>query len=337
MIREAIDVLVSGRSLTQQEAASVMEEIMTGQATPAQIGAFLTALRIKGETVDEVAGMARVMRDKALRVEVSGLVVDIVGTGGDGKGTFNISTAAALVMAGAGVRVAKHGNRAASGICGSADLLEACGVKLALSPASVKRCVEEFGIGFMFAQAFHPAMHFAAPVRREIGIRTVFNILGPLTNPAFVQYQLVGVPHERFGPLVANALNALGSKHAIVVHGEDGLDELTLAGLTHVWEVTGGQVTESTMAPEQAGLPRAPTEALKGGNAQQNKETLERLLGGEKGPIRDVVLYNAAAGLLAADAVRDLRSGVRRAAESVDSGKAMKALTGLAELSQKLE
>ncbi|MBM3947344.1 MAG: anthranilate phosphoribosyltransferase, partial [SAR202 cluster bacterium] len=226
---------------------------------------------------------------------------------------------------------------AASGVCGSADLLEACGVKLALKPESVKRCVEEVGIGFMFAQAFHPAMRFVAPVRREIGIRTVFNILGPLTNPAFVQHQLVGVPQPRFGPLVADALSALGLRHALVVHGEDGIDELTLSGPTHVWEVSGGKVAQRTMTPEQAGLSRAPTEALKGGNVQQNKAMLERLLRGERGPIRDVVLYNAAAGLLAADAVPDIREGVRRAAESIDTGKALKALRALVEVSREAE
>ncbi|MSQ11410.1 MAG: anthranilate phosphoribosyltransferase [Dehalococcoidia bacterium] len=337
MIREAIDALVSGRSLTEREAASVMQEIMTGQATPAQTGAFLTALRMRGETPEEVAGMARVMREKALRVDVPGPLVDVVGTGGDGRGTFNISTAAAFVVAGAGVRVAKHGNRAASGTCGSADLLEACGVKLALSPASVARCIQEVGIGFMFAPAFHPAMKHVVPVRRELGIRTAFNILGPITNPAHVQHQLTGVAEERLGALVAHALLSLGLKHALVVHGEDGMDELTLSGPSHVWEIINGEMRRCTFSPEQAGLARVPTDALKGGTVQQNRDALERLLSGEPGPLRQVVLYNAAATLLAADAVADLREGVRRAAESIDSGKAMKALRGLVELSQKLE
>ncbi|MSP78369.1 MAG: anthranilate phosphoribosyltransferase [Dehalococcoidia bacterium] len=337
MIREAIDAAVSGRNLTEQEAAVCMEEIMTGTATSAQIAALLTALRIKGETADEIAGMARVMRDKALRVDVAGPLLDVVGTGGDGKGTFNISTTSALVVAGAGVRIAKHGNRAASGITGSADLLEACGVKLALSPASVKRCIEEVGIGFMFAPAYHPAMKFAAPVRREIGIRTIFNVLGPLTNPAFAQYQLVGVAQERLGSLVAHAFLALGSKHALVVHGEDGIDELTLSGPSRVWEVQHGAVKEARMTPEDAGLKRVPTDALKGGDAQANKVALDKLLHGTPGPIRDVVLYNSAAALLAADQVKTLKEGVQKAAASIDQGQALKKLQALMELSQKLE
>jgi anthranilate phosphoribosyltransferase len=338
MIRESIDALVSGRSLTQADAATVMEEIMTGQATPAQIAAFLTALRIKGETADEIAGMARVMREKALRVQVDGdNVVDIVGTGGDGRSTFNISTAAAFVVAGAGVKVAKHGNRAASSNSGAADVLEALGVKIALSPASVARCITETGMGFMFAQAFHPAMRFAAPVRREIGIRTVFNILGPLTNPAFVRRQLTGVPSKRLGRLVADALLSLGSRHAIVVHGEDGLDELTLAGPTYVWEVVGGAVREDTWTPDRAGLPAVATERIKGGTPQENAAVMRRLLSGEQGPLREVVLYNAAAALLAADAAKDLKDGVRQATASIDLGLARRVLEGLAALSQRLE
>ena len=230
MIREAIDALISGRSLGMEEASTVMREIMDGEATPAQLGAFLTALRAKGETPQEMAGMATVMREKALRVRVEGTLVDTAGTGGDGKGSFNISTASAFVAAASGLTVAKHGNRAASGSCGSADVLEALGVKIDLGPEGVKRCMEEVGFGFMFAPTFHPAMRHAAPVRREIGIRTVFNVLGPLTNPAGAQCQLLGVAAVSLGDKMAEVLVLLGSEHSLVVHGEDGLDELTLGG-----------------------------------------------------------------------------------------------------------
>ena len=237
MIKEAIGNLVSGNSLTMEEASSVMKEIMDGEATQAQLGAFLVALRLKGETPEEVAGFASVMREKSLRVSLSGPLVDIVGTGGDGSNTFNISTTSAFVAAGAGLKVAKHGNRAMSSRCGSADVLEALGVKIELTPQQVQQCVENVGIGFMFAQAFHPAMKYAASPRREIGIRTVFNILGPLTNPAGAQYQVIGVPNEEIGDKIALALCHLDIKRALVVHGLNGIDELSISGTSSVWEV----------------------------------------------------------------------------------------------------
>lgn len=336
MIREAISALVSGRSLSREEAATVMREIMEGQATPAQLGAFLTALHLKGETPPEIAGMAAVMREKALRVNVPGPLVDTCGTGGDGQGSFNISTAAALVAAAAGLKVAKHGNRAASGACGSADVLEALGVKIDLPPAGVERCIQEVGMGFMFAPVFHPAMRHAAPVRREIGIRTVFNILGPLTNPARAQHQLVGVAYPNLAQSMAEVLRLLGVRHAIVAHGEDGLDELTLSGATTGWEVREGKVHPWSAPIESTGLPRTPTQALKGGSKEDNAATMRRLFQGEPGPIRDVVLLNSGAVFLVADRVQTLRQGIELAAQTIDRGAARQTLEALVELSQQL-
>ncbi|HIF44163.1 MAG TPA: anthranilate phosphoribosyltransferase, partial [Dehalococcoidia bacterium] len=254
-IKEAVSTVVSGDSLSMDEAALVMRQIMSGEATPAQLGSFLTALSLKGETNEEIAGMATVMREFSLRVNVDGMLVDSVGTGGDGLNTFNISTAAAFVAAGAGLKVAKHGNRAASGTCGSADVLEELGVKIELSPEGVERCIKESGIGFMFAQAFHPAMRHAGPVRREIGIRTVFNILGPLTNPAGAQSMLVGVAFQELGQKMADVLRLLDTQHSIIVHGDGGLDEMTLSGDTLVWEVNQGQVSNWTLSVADTGLP----------------------------------------------------------------------------------
>jgi anthranilate phosphoribosyltransferase len=336
VIREAIALLVSGQSLSQKEAAAVMEEIMAGQATPAQIASLVTALRMKGETPEEIAGMAQIMQERSLRVNVEGPLVDIVGTGGDGKGTFNISTAAALVTAAAGLRVAKHGNRAASGMCGSADLLEACGVKIDLGPEGVQRCIQETGIGFMFAPVFHPAMKNAAGPRREIGVRTVFNILGPLTNPARVQALVLGVPDPALGDKMAQVLRHLACRHALVVSGEDGIDELTLTGPSRVWELADGGVQTYTLAPEDVGLARVSLSALKGGSAQENRALLERLLTGEPGPLRDVVLLNAAAGLRVGGAASSLPEGLKAAARAIDTGAASKTLHHLAQLSMSL-
>ena len=262
MIREAIELLVDGKSLSTDEAGQAMNEIMTGEATPAQFGAFVTALRLKGETTDEIAGMAQVMREKSLHVRVDGPVLDSVGTGGDASGTFNISTTTGFVAAGAGVRVAKHGNRAMSGACGSADVLEALGVKIDLSPEGVERCLKEVGFGFMFAQRYHPSMRFAAGPRREIGIRNVFNILGPLTNPANADAYLMGVADADMAEKMAQVLGRLGSSHALVVHGMDGMDEITLSDATQVWEMKEGKVSEYTISPEDLGFSRAPREAL---------------------------------------------------------------------------
>ncbi len=333
-IREAIDAVVSGRSLSMGEAAAVMRQMMRGEATPAQLGAFLTALRLKGEATEEIAGMARVMREFSLKVNVDGELVDSVGTGGDGQNTFNISTAAAFVAAGAGLKVAKHGNRAASGNCGAADVLEALGVRIDLPPEGVERCINECGIGFMFAPAFHPSMRHAAPVRREIGIRTVFNILGPLTNPAGAQSQLIGVAFPELGERMAEVMRLLDTHHTLVVHGEGGLDEIALSGKTSVWEVKDGQVSHWTLDAANSGLESAPLETIRGGDREENAETMKRLFRGEPGPIRDVVLLNTAGVLLAADAVADFRAGIEMAAQSIDSGASQAKLEALVELSQ---
>ena len=326
-IREALDALVNQRrGLTEAETAGVMQEIMTGEAAPAQMAGFLVALRLKGETVDEVTGMARFMREHSLRVEVEGPLVDTCGTGGDGTGIFNVSTTAGFVVAGAGVRVAKHGNRAMSSACGSADVLEALGAKIDLAPEHVAECIRRTAFGFMFAQAFHPAMKHVGPVRRELGVRTVFNILGPLTNPAGAQAQVLGVARPELGPLMAGALGRLGAKHALVVHGHGGIDKLSLSGPTQVHELRDGKVTEFTITPENAGLARAPQEAVVGGTADENAAMVLGVLAGEPGPKRDIVLLNAAAAMVAADIAPDLADGTRRAAESIDSGAAKERL-----------
>jgi anthranilate phosphoribosyltransferase len=336
MIREAIASVASGRSLRLEDAAAAMQQIMEGEATPSQLGAFLTALHIKGETPEEIAGMARVMREKALKVNVAGPLIDTCGTGGDGKNSFNISTAAAFVAAGAGLKVAKHGNRAASGSCGSADVLEALGVKIDLPPEGVEQCINDVGIGFMFAPVFHPAMRHAAPVRREIGIRTVFNILGPLTNPAGVQSQLLGVPYTGLGDKMAEVLKLLGIHHAIIVHGDDGLDELTLTGKSTIWEVLDGVIHSWTLPVERAGLPRASLEDIRGGAKEENAAIMRRVFQGEKGPIRDAVLLNSGAVLLAGDKTNAVRQGMKMAAEVIDSCEALRKLDALVELSQAL-
>ncbi len=335
MIRESIAAVVSGQSLTMEEASSVMREIMEGEATPAQLGAFLTALALKGETTQEIAGMARVMREMALRVEVEGELVDTVGTGGDGKNTFNISTATAFIAAGAGLKVAKHGNRAASGSCGSADVLEALGVQIELSPVAVAQCINEVGVGFMFAPAFHPAMRHAGPVRREIGIRTVFNILGPLTNPAGAQTQLLGVAFPELGGIMAEVLGLLGSHHAMIVHGAGGLDEISLSGDTSVWEVRGGQVEEWTLRVEDTGLPETPIEAIRGGSKEENAATMRRLFQGEQGPVRDMVLLNSAGVLMVGDKAETIRQGVEMSAGIIDSGAALAKLDQMVEVTQR--
>ncbi|MCD5400732.1 MAG: anthranilate phosphoribosyltransferase [SAR202 cluster bacterium Io17-Chloro-G1] len=337
MIREAINALVEGHSLTMGEAAASMNEIMEGHATPAQFGAYVTALRLKGETVQEIAGMARVMREKALHVSVAAALVDTAGTGGDRSGSFNISTTAALVAAGAGIKVAKHGNRAMSGATGSADVLEALGVNIDLSPEGVQQCIEEVGFGFMFAQRYHPSMRFAAGPRREIGIRNVFNILGPLTNPAGAKRQVIGVADPAMARRMAEVLGTLGSERALVVHGEDGMDELTITGPSQVWELKDGSVTEYAFTPDSVGLQTADAGTLAATSPDDSAATVRSVLGGTFGPARDVVLLNAAAALAVGDAAQSLSDGVALASESIDSGAASRVLTGLAELSQTLE
>ncbi len=336
MIKEAIQSLIAGRSLTVEEAASVMGEIMEGQVTPAQFGAFVTALRLKGETVDEIAGLARTMRAKAVRVMTTEPVIDVVGTGGDGLNTFNMSTATAFVVAGAGLKVAKHGNRAASSQCGSADVLEALGVRFELTAEQVQKCLEEVGMGFMFAPAFHPAMKYAGAPRREIGIRTVFNILGPLTNPANAQSYLLGVADGSLVEKLAMVLQSLGCHHALVVHGEDGLDEITLTNKTRICEVKDDHIKSYSISPEDFGLSRASLDSLKGGTAKENATLLRKILAGAPGPQRDVVLMNTAAALVAGDRAQSLQQGLELARETVDSGRALAKLEQLIKFSQSL-
>ena len=335
-IQDAIKALVAGRDLRQTDAALVMEQIMTGEATPAQIAALLTALHLKGETDAEIAGMAEVMRDKAVHVPHAMAVLDTCGTGGDATNTFNISTAAAFVAAGAGVTVAKHGNRAMSSQCGSADVLEGLGVALELDAEEVAYCLEQAGIGFMFAQKFHPAMRYAGPVRREIGIRTVFNVLGPLANPARAEFQVVGVAAAPLADKLANALGRMGTRHAWVVHGSDGMDELSISAPSMVWEVRAGQAPRRfEVDPSELGLRRAARDTLLGGTVAENVATIRALLDGEeRGPRREVVLLNAAAGLVAAEHAGDLQEGLVMAAESIDSGAARMRLDRLVAASQ---
>ena len=323
MIRDAIAKLVDGRDLTEEEAAGCMEQIMSAEATPAQFGAFVVALRLKGETVDEITGMARVMREKSLHVEVAGPLLDTCGTGGSGKSVFNVSTAAAFVAAGAGVRVAKHGNRAMTSACGSADVLEALGGRIDLPPAGVQASIEQAGFGFMFAQAFHPAMKFAGGLRREIGVRTVFNILGPLTNPAGAEAQVLGVSDVALAEKMAQVLLRLGTKHALVVSSEDGLDEVGVSANTRVCEVKQGAIESYTLSPADLGLATHPLEDLRGGSAEENAATMRRVLGGEAGALRDFTVINAAAALVAAGLASDIAAGLKLAAESIDNGAAL--------------
>ncbi len=337
-IRDAIRAVIDGRQLTTAEASAAMDAIMTGTVSGAQIGALVTALRMRGEAVEEIAGFASAMRSHALRVPVDhadGPLVDTCGTGGDAAGTFNISTTAAFVIAGAGVRVAKHGNRAVTSKCGSADLLEALGVAIELTPEGVAACIDEAGIGFMYAPKFHPAMRFVGPARREMGIRTVFNILGPLTNPAGARHQLIGVGHPEIAGKLARALAELGSEHAVLVHAEEGLDELGLSGPSQVTEfdLRASDIRTYDLAPEDLGLRRADPAALRGGDAAANVAITRRVLSGERGPCRDVILLNAGAGLYAANAAGSMREGVEAAAAAIDDGRAMAALDRLVAVS----
>lgn len=340
-VKDAIRTIADGGSLCEEDAARVMDHIMTGAVTPAQIGALVTALRMRGETVDEIAGFARAMRDHALRVHVdldAAPVVDTCGTGGDASNTFNISTTASFVIAGAGVRVAKHGNRSVTSKCGSADLLEALGVAIELAPGDVARCVDEAGIGFMYAPAFHPAMRFVGPTRREIGIRTVFNILGPLTNPAGARHQLIGVGHPGIAEKLASALARLGSDHAVLVHAEEGLDELGLSGPSLVTEYDSrtGDVRTYRLSPSDVGLAEAPRGALQGGDARENVAITMAVLSGETGPRRDAILLNAGAGLYAANAAASIAEGVEMARDVIESGKALDAMQRLSSLTSLL-
>ena len=330
-----LGTLLAGQSLTTSEAEWTMERIMQGEATPAQFGAFVVALRAKGETVDEIVGLVSTMRRFVVRVEVEGPLVDTCGTGGDRSGSVNVSTMAAFVAAGAGARVAKHGNRSASSSCGSADVLERLGVRIELTPEAVARCIEEAGIGFCFAPAFHPSMRHAAKLRPELGIPTVFNFLGPLTNPAGALHQVIGVSNAAMAPKMAEVLHRLGSLHALVCHGSDGLDEITTTGPTSVWEVTPDGVTQWEIDPADVGIDRAEPPALRGGDAGRNAVVLEEVLAGKAGPALDIVLLNAAAAIRAAGLAPDLPSALALARESVDTGRARAALDALVDVSNR--
>lgn len=329
MIREAISRVVLKEDLSEEEAVEVMDEIMTGQATPAQIASFITALRMKGETITEITGLARVMRQKAVKIKTDGrIIVDTCGTGGDGAYTFNISTAAAFVVAGAGIKVAKHGNRSVSSKCGSADVLMELGVNLEISPEKIEGCLREIGIAFLFAPLLHEAMKYAIEPRREIGIRTVFNILGPLTNPADASCQVLGVYDAQLTEPLAKVLKNLGSHHALVVHGMDGLDEITLTQETQVSELVDNEVKTYFLKPEDFGFTRCQSEDLRGGECGENARILLDVLEGKPGHCRDVVLLNAAAGLVAAGA-EDFNAGIELAEEAIESGLAKEKLESL--------
>jgi anthranilate phosphoribosyltransferase len=335
MIREAIAHITAGATLSEDEAAAVMKEIMTGAATQAQMGAFLTALRLRpgGETVKEIAGLARIMREKAIQVHlrepVAAHALDTCGTGGDGAGTFNVSTAAGILVAAAGASVAKHGNRSATSRCGSADVLEALGARIDLGPVQVAHCVEEVGFGFMFAPTYHPAMKFVGPARREIGIRTVFNILGPLTNPAHARYQVLGVADGTLLRKMGEVLLLLGCQHALIIHGEDGIDECSLSAPTHICEVRNGQeLREYTITPEDVGLTRVSGhQAFHGGDPAHNAEMLRAMLSEyTASPATDMLCLNAGAALLANEQVTSLREGIKLARSTLQEGKAKQKL-----------
>jgi len=326
MIREAIAKVVAGHDLTEDESAACMDELMSEQATPSQAAALLVALRMKGETVDEITGMVRVMREKALHVDVAGDVLDVVSTGGGSFDPFNISTTAALVCAAAGARVAKHGNRGFTSASGAADVLEALGAKLDLTPEQSTACIEQTGFVFLFAQAMHPAMRFVGPTRREIGIRTIFNSLGPLTNPAGARYQLLGVGDEAMADKVAQVLRRLGTGRALIVHSDDGLDEISLGAPTTVHEVTGTDVRTYRLTPEGAGLPHIPLEEVKTGTKDENAARLRAVLDGAETPDREYVLINAAAALFACEKAGSIPEGVELARAAIDTGAAKRVL-----------
>ena len=347
MIKKAIAKVVERENLSESEMIEVMDQIMSGEATPAQTAAFITALRMKGETVEEITGAARVMRDRAIRIRVGKNVLDLdrdeinldletildtCGTGGSGTNTFNVSTTVAFVVSACGVKVAKHGNRSVSSSCGSADVLEALGVNLDVTPETVEHCIAEIGIGFLFAPALHGAMKYAIGPRREIGIRTIFNILGPLTNPAGAQCQVLGVYREDLTEKLALVLKKLGCRRGFVVHGLDGMDEITLTKETRITEVTPEGVSSRLFSPEELGLDRCSLDELRGGDAQANAAIVRDVLSGVVGPKRDIVLLNAAFSLLAAGKVPGLAEGLVLAAETIDSGRAMAQLEKLVTL-----
>ena len=348
IITDALRALIERRDLTRIEAAAAMDAIMSGAATHAQIAAFLTALRMKGETVEELIGFAQVMRQKAVHVRTHGeelaaltgtdreMLIDTCGTGGDASGTFNVSTATAFVVAGAGLKVAKHGNRSVSSLCGSADVVETLGIDLELSPAQVARCIDEVGIGFLYAPLLHTAMKHVMLARREMGIRTVFNMLGPLTNHAGANAQVVGVYSATLTELLARVLAELGTIRAFVVHGADGLDEVSNTGESVVAEVREGVVRTFTLRPEDFGVPRARMADLRGGDREQNAQIIRAILRGEPGPRRDIVVMNAAVALVAGLRARDLKEGASLAVHAIDAGRGLDKLEQLVRLSQAL-
>ncbi|MBI4949982.1 MAG: anthranilate phosphoribosyltransferase [Deltaproteobacteria bacterium] len=334
-VKDAIARVVKGSDLSEDEMVSVMNEVMTGGASPAQIGSFITALRMKGETVSEITGAARVMREKATKVEAGSDVLDTCGTGGDESMTFNISTASAFVAAGAGLIVAKHGNRSVSSRSGSADVLRSLGVNIEAEASRVEECISEAGIGFLFAPMLHGAMKYAAPVRREIGIRSIFNILGPLTNPAGARRQVIGVYDAALTDVLAKVLFNLGSVHAFVVRGEDGLDEITLTKETRVTELKDGNIKTYHIKPEDFGFERCAPEALKGGDPGENARIITDVLEGRKGPARDVVLLNSAAAITAGGKAGTIAEGIALAHGSIDSGAALEKLIKLKRISNR--
>lgn len=349
MIRESIMKVIAGESLSEMEMEKAMEEVMTGKATPAQIGSFITALRIKGETVDEITGAARAVRARAANLHLSNhlvnidrdeinvedeTILDTCGTGGDGTNIFNVSTATAFVVAGAGVRLAKHGNRPDSMHCGSADVLEKLGVNIDMTTTDAERCIREVGIGFLYAPLFHGTMQYAAGPRREIGLRTIFNLLGPLTNPANASFQVLGVYAPDLTERMARVLKRLGTREAFVVCGEVTFDEISICGPTMISHLMEGNVRTFPMTPEEYGFKRADPMEIKGGNAEENASIIRKILNGEKGPKREMVLLNAAAAFAAAGLDRDFKGGIERAADSIDSGKAKEKLNALIDFTQ---
>lgn len=340
-IRDAIRTVVEGNELTLEQSTAAMDAIMGGEVAGSQIAALVTAMRMKGETVAEIAGFASAMRDHSLRVDADSInepLLDTCGTGGDHSNTFNISTTATFAIAAAGIRIAKHGNRAASSLCGSADLLEGLGVQVELTGAEVTQCIDEVGIGFMFAPAFHPAMRFVGPARREIGIRTIFNVLGPLTNPAGAGHQLIGVGHAGIARKLAEVLALLGSTRAVLVHSEEGLDEIGIAGATAITELNrdATDIREYVITPEEFGLPRGGAGDLTGGQIGENVAITRSILDGERGPRRSVTLMNAGAGIYAAEGAASIGEGIAMAAEAIDSGKAMAKLDELVATTSRL-
>jgi anthranilate phosphoribosyltransferase len=332
-LKPLLNSVAQGNSLTREEARTAFEIMMSGQATEAQIGAFLMALRVRGETVEEITAGAEIMREKALKIDAPANAIDTCGTGGDASGSYNVSTAVSLVVAACGVPVAKHGNRALSSRAGAADVLKSLGVNIEAEPAQVAACIREAGVGFLFAPRHHSAMRHVGPARAQLGTRTIFNLLGPLSNPAGTKRQIVGVFADKWVRPMAEVLKQLGSEAAWVVHGLDGLDEITTTGPTHVAELKDGEIQEFEVTPEEAGLARAMPDQLKGGDAETNALALSALVDGHEGPYRDIVLLNSAAALIVAGKADNLILGVKMAAAAIDAGGARKALDTLVRVS----